>query len=409
MRGYTAKKGNRYYAVIYEGVDPATGKEHRRWYPAGTRKSDAEKLVTELVKRMNDGAYRPPEKSTLASYLTDKWLPAQRSQLRATTFDSYRRTIELHVLPTLGNTPLAKLAPEDLDALYARLLESGRRNTSGTGAGLSATSVRYVHRILRKALGDALRKGTIARNPATLADPPKVGADAEPDKQMQVWTAAQLHSFLKHAEPERLASAYFVAAHTGMRRGEVLGLRWDDVDLSAKRIHVRQAVTSVAYRVRIADVKTGTARRTIDIDDPVVRVLHAWRRSLAEERLHVGPAYEDRGLVFPRPDGSPIHPELFSRTFDRLVARAGLPTIRLHDLRHTHATLLLKAGVPAKVVSERLGHASPGFTLNVYQWVLPGMQAEAAATFSRLLSADPVEDPVEAAGSALPPAAASSL
>ncbi|MGH8983939.1 MAG: tyrosine-type recombinase/integrase [Acidimicrobiia bacterium] len=408
MRGYTAKKGNRYYAVIYEGVDPATGKEHRRWYPAGTRRGDAEKLVTELVKRMNDGAYRPPEKTTLASYLTNKWLPAQRSQLRPSTFDSYRRTIELHVLPAIGNVPLAKLAPEDLDALYARLLESGRRNASGAGAGLSPTSVRYVHRIVRKALGDALRKGTIPRNPATLADPPKAGAREEPGKQMRVWTAAQLQSFLKHAGPERLGPAYFLAANTGMRRGEVLGLRWDDVDLASKRIHVCQAITSVAYHLRIADVKTNAARRTIDIDGPVVRVLQAWRRRLAEERLLVGPAYEDGRLVFPRPDGSPIHPELFSRTFDRLVAGAGLPAIRLHDLRHTHATLLLKAGVPAKVVSERLGHASPGFTLNVYQWVLPGMQAEAAATFSRLLSADPVEDPVEVEGPVPSPATASS-
>src|SRR5688572_1534753 len=171
MRGYTAKKGNRYYAVIYEGVDPTTGKERRRWYPAGPRKGDAEKLVTVLVKRHHDGDYRAPEKITLGVYLTEKWLPVQRSQLRASTFDSYRTTIELHVLPTIGAVVLSRLRPEDLEGLYARLLESGRRN--GGGGGLSPTSVRYVHRILSKALNDALRKGSILKNPALLADAPR--------------------------------------------------------------------------------------------------------------------------------------------------------------------------------------------------------------------------------------------
>jgi integrase len=386
MRGYTAKKGNRYYAVIYEGVDPTTGKERRRWYPAGPRKSDADKLVTELVKRHNDGDYRAPEKIALGAYLTEKWLPVQRSQLKASTFDSYRRTIELHVLPTVGHIMLSRLLPEDFEALYSRLLESGRRN--GVGGGLSPTSVRYVHRILRKALNDALRKGTIAKNPAALADPPRGSGPEGAEREMRVWTATELQSFLALISAERLAPAYFLAAHSGMRRGEVLGLRWSDTDLPRKRLSVRQAVTAVAYQLRVSDVKTGTARRTIDIDDPVVAQLGAWRKRQAEERLLVGPGYEDHGLVFARPDGRPVHPEFVSRTFDRVVARSGLPVIRFHDLRHTHATLLLKAGVPVKVVSERLGHASPGFTLNVYQHVVPGMQAAAAVTFSRLLAGD---------------------
>lgn len=396
MRGYTAKKGSRYYAVIYEGVDPATGKERRRWYAAGTRKADAERLVTELVKRHNDGDYRPPDKVTVGAYLTERWLPAQRSQLKASTFDSYRRTVALHVLPTLGPVPLARLAPEDLDALYARLLASGRRNASGDGPGLSPASVRYVHRILRKALGDAVRKGTLVRNPATLADPPRRATTGRGPVEMHVWSADQLRAFLAASAGERLHPAFVLAAHTGMRRGEVAGLRWADVDLAARRIHVRQAATAVNYELRIADVKTTNGRRTIDANDDVVRALQGWRRRQSEERLLLGAGYDDHDLVFARPDGRPTHPELLSRTFERVAARAGMPRIRFHDLRHTHASLLLKAGVAVKVVSERLGHASPSFTLEVYGWVLPGMQAEAAAVFSRLLSARPVEDPVEA-------------
>lgn len=392
MRGYTAKKGNRYYAVIYEGVDPTTGKEQRRWHPAGTRKADAEKLVTELVKRHNDGDYRAPDKITLGAYLSERWLPAQRSQLKDTTFHSHESNLKLHVLPTLSGVPLARLGPEDLDALYARLLDSGRRNASGDGPGLSPSSVRYIHRILRKALGDAVRKGTIVRNPAALADPPKRNTKRR-NREMGVWTAAQLQTFLDSVDGHRLAPAFVLAAHTGMRRGEVAGLRWADVDLAAKLIHVRQAAVVVNYELRLSDVKTANGERTIDVNDDVVRALIAWSQRQGEERLLVGADYADGDLVFARPDGTPTHPEVFSRTFDRLVTRSPLPRIRFHDIRHTHASLLLKAGVPMKVVSERLGHATASFTLDVYSWVLPGMQADAAAVFSRLMSADPTASP----------------
>jgi integrase len=389
MRGYTAKKGSRYYAVIYEGVDPATGKERRRWYPAGTRKTDADKLVTELVKRHHDGDYRAPDRITLGDYLTERWLPAQRSQLKDTTYHSYESNLRLHVLPNLGNVALAKLAPEDLDTLYARLLEAGRRNASGEGPGLSPASVRYIHRILRKALGDAVRKGTINRNPAVLADPPKRSMARRRDREMKVWTAAQVQTFLDAAGGQRLSPAFVLAAHTGMRRGEVAGLRWSDVDLSARLIHVRQAAVAVNYELGLSDMKTTNGKRTIDVNDDVVRALTAWRAKQAEERLLLGADDADLDLVFARPDGQPTHPEVISRTFERLVARSGLPRIRFHDVRHTHASLLLKAGVPIKVVSERLGHATASFTLDVYGWVLPGMQADAAAVFSRLVSADP--------------------
>lgn len=380
MRGYTVKKDKRYYAVIYEGIDPATGKERRRWYPAGTRKIDAERLVTELVKQKNDGDYRAPDKITLGAYLTERWLPVQQGRLRPSTYDSYRRNIEIHVVPRIGGVPIRRLNPEDLDAFYAELLAGGRRDGEG---GLGVKTVRYIHLMLRKALADAARKGTVPRNVATLADAPKLSA--APKREMKVWEAAQLRSFLDAGRSNRLHPAFFLAAHTGMRRGEILGLRWCDVDLDARRLSVRQAVVSVAYEVMVSPVKTATARRTIDLDERTVAELRAWRKRQSEERLALGLGRDDVGLAFSRPEGTPTHPDFFSQTFDRLVARSGLPVIRLHDLRHAHASLLLKAGVPVKVVSERLGHANPAFTISVYQHVIPGMQAEAAATFSDLL------------------------
>ncbi len=381
MRGYTAKKGNQYYAVIYEGIDQATGKERRRWIAAGPRRGEAERLVTQLVKDKNDGLRTARDKTTLGVYLTEKWLPLQHSRLRRSTFDSYRRNIDLHVIPVLGRVPLQKLTPEDLDGLYAHLLTNGRRD--GKAGGLSVKTVRLVHLVLHKALADATRKGSVTRNVAAVCDPPKLSSAKS--REIKAWNAEQLRAFLDQVRDNRAYPALLLAAHTGMRRGEILGLRWEDVHIDDARLSVRQALISVAYDVQLSDVKTGSARRTIDLDARTLEVLRHWRERQEDERRLLGARYHDRDLVFCRPDGDPSHPDLFSQTFDRAVAGSGLPNITLHDLRHTHASLLLKAGVPVKVVSERLGHSSPSFTMSVYQHVMPGMQAEAAAIFSRLL------------------------
>ena len=384
MRGYTVKKGKQYYAVVYEGIDPATGKERRRWIPGGPKKGDAEKLLTELVKRANDGLRAPADKISFGDYLTERWLPLKQAQLRPSTFHSYRRNVELHVIPAIGRIPLQKLAPEDLDTLYANLLGNGRRNGNG---GLSVKTVRSIHLVVHKALKDALRKGSVVRNVADAADPPKLSSAKRPE--IKVWTAEELRAFLDLIASHRLGPAFHLSAHTGMRRGEILGLRWTDVDLDAANLSVRQAVISVNYAIHLSDVKTGSGRRSIDLDRRTVAVLCRWSKQQAEERLAVGGG-RTKDLVFCHPDGRPVHPDIFSQIFDRAVVRSGLPIITLHDLRHTHATLLLKAGVPVKVVSERLGHANPAFTMSVYQHVLPGMQAEAAAIFSQLI-AEPVE------------------
>ena len=385
MRGHVAKKGKNYYAVIYEGVDPGTGKERHRWHAAGPRRSDAERLVNELVGRRQRGDDTVADRATLGSYLTDRWLPLQESRLRPTTYLSYRSTIELHVVPHIGKLRLDKLQADDLEGLYVHLLRNGRRN--GKGGGLSPTSVRYVHRVLHKALGDAHRKGIVVRNVAALADPPKVRANG-PKSKIQVWDAADLRRFLAATAEHRHHTLWILAAKSGMRRGELLGLRWNDIDLDAAAISVHHAVVTAGYTLHVSDVKTATGRRTINLDARTTEALRARRTNQEKVAAEAGERFDPHGLVFGRPGGDPIHPELITRTFDRLVAKHKLPRIRFHDIRHTHATLLLKAGVPAKVVSERLGHATPGFTLNVYQHVLPGMQAEAAVVFDQLIEDD---------------------
>jgi len=379
MRGHIAKKGNRYYAVVYEGTDPATGKQRHRWYQGGSTRREAERTLTEIVKRIHDGDYRAPEKITLGDYLVHRWLPLRKNQLGASTYDAHRRNINHHILPHLGMIPLQRLTADDLDGLYVKLLTEGRRN--GGGGGLSPKTVRNIHGLLHKALSDATRKGAVLRNVALQADPPRVRSHSA----MRVWNAEQLRQFLTEIDDHRMAPAFYVAANTGMRRGEVLGLTWSAVDLEDARVSVHQAVTNVAYEKRVGDVKTSTGRRMVDLDARTVEVLRRWRQVQAEEQDLTGLHPGDSGFVFAKPDGSPIHPDYMSQLFERRVEASTLPRIRLHDLRHTHATILLKAGVPVKVVSERLGHSSPAFTMTVYQHVLPGMQAEAAAKFGEAL------------------------
>jgi integrase len=238
--------------------------------------------------------------------------------------------------------------------------------------------------VLRKALGDALRWKLVVRNVAADADPPKLRAAGR--VELRTWSAPELRAFLKHVAHDRLYAAWLLAANTGMRRGEVLGLRWDDVDLDRARLSVRQTLLSVDYKLEFSTPKTPRGRRSIALDSGTVAALRGHRRLQTEEKLAIGPgAYADQGLVFAGEDGAPIHPVLFSQMFDRHVRDATLPTIRLHDLRHTHATIALQAGVHPKVVSERLGHATVAFTLDTYSHAIPAMQEDAAETIARLV------------------------
>ena len=375
MRGHIAKKGNRYYVVIHEGPDPATGKPRYRWHAAGGSRSEAEKLLAEIVKRVHDGDYRAPDKITVADYLLHRWLPSKRTRVKPSTANSYERNIRLHINPNIGAIPLQRLQPEDLDDLYVKLLTEGKRN--GGGGGLSAKSVRNVHATLQSALSDAARKGTVVRNVANTADPPSISRSG---RSISVWTGDQLRRFLDAMADHELYPLYLLAATTGMRRGELAGLPWSNVDLDAARLTVNQQTVSVQYRLIEGDLKTPTSRRSIDLDPRTVAELRRHRRRQLEERMATGQRGDD-GYVFAKPDGSPIHPDLISQTFERAVAKLDIPRIRLHDLRHTHATILLQQNVHPKVVSERLGHSSVAFTMTVYQHVMPGLHAQAASTF----------------------------
>ncbi|MGH2699377.1 MAG: tyrosine-type recombinase/integrase, partial [Actinomycetota bacterium] len=337
--------------------------------------------LNKVLATLGTGTYVEPDRITVAGFLQDQWLPAIRQGVRPSTLASYEMNVRQHIAPVIGAVPLQQLTPDRLNVLYADLLAAGRRD----GKGLSPKTVRNIHVIIRKALADAVRWGRVVRNVAELADPPRLRASKRP--AVVTWNAAELRSFLESVASEPDSCLWLTYATTGMRRGEALALRWSDLDLDAKRAHVGRQLVSVNYVLHFSEPKTARGRRAIDLDAATGGALRAHRKRQLEERLALGPHYQDGDLVFARADGASLHPQAVSDRFDKLVAGSQLPRIRLHDLRHTHATLTLKAGVPVKVVSERLGHASTSFTMDVYAHVLPGMQAEAAETFAALIAA----------------------
>lgn len=375
MRGYVARKGDRWYAVIYEGLDPVTGKEQRRWHPAGTTREEAEQLANRLAAELN-GRNDKVRSLTFGAYLTSTWLPGKKVNLAESTWDGYRRKIDRHIIPAIGHLRIRRLRAHHLEKLYDRMLHptDGRRP-------LAPKTALEVHLIIRGALKDAVTRGLVNRNVALVAHAPKLRSI--PKVEPQAWNARQLQAFLQAAAGHRLFPAFWVLAATGMRRSELLGLRWDDVDLKKARVSVNRGLVAVAYELRVSRGKTRNSRRAIDLDPTTIKVLNAWREWQKAEQEAAG--VESEGWVFANTDGNPVHPHSISQTFERIANRAGVPRIRLHDLRHTHGTLLIKAGVPVKVVSERLGHGNPAFTIDTYQHVLPGMQAEAARTFEKLL------------------------
>jgi integrase len=368
--------------VVDLGPDPATGKRRQKWVSGFRTKKDAERHAAKLVDNVGEGTYVEPTKQSVAAFLGE-WVATIEPTVRAATLHSYQRNLRLHVEPRIGALKLTQVDAGTLNGLYAELLSAGRADGQG---GLSPRSVRYVHTILHRALKDAVRWRRLAVNPADAADPPKASAIARPE--MTTWTAATLAEFLDRSRGygDRYFAAWHLLAMTGMRRGEVLGLRWADVDLEAGRLAIVQTVIAVKHAVSFGTPKTAKGRRAVALDGGTVAILRDHRRQQLEQRLLLGPGWRDNDLVFTAVDGEPVHPERFSREFDRRVERWALPRIRLHDLRHGWATMALQAGVHPKVVSERLGHAGISITLDTYSHVTPDMQGAAAELVAGLLA-----------------------
>jgi len=365
-----------------EGVLRETEERRRETKSGFATQKECQAAMNKLLVAVEQHNYAAPTKASVKAYLKKEWLPAVKATIRPSTYNSYVQHVDCHIVPHIGTVKLQKLSGSQVNALYAKLAESGRKDGK---TGLSPMTIHHVHACLHKACKDAVRWGHISRNPLDSADPPRKKGDGS--KEMRTWSKEQLRAFLQSVADERLSPLWHTIAMTGMRRGEAIGLRWSDVDLEAGRLSVRRALIPSGREVIVSEPKTIKGRRVIAIDPGTVEVLKAQAARQLDEQKEWDEAWIETGLVFTLENGEALDPESVSRYWRQAVKKAMLPTIRLHDLRHTHATLALQAGIHPKVVSERLGHATISITLDTYSHAIPAMQEEAAALIAGLVFA----------------------
>jgi integrase len=380
MRGHLRKRGNAWELRAYAGIDPITNRQKyvTRTFRGGKR--EVEEALARFVTEVAGGGHAAQD--TTVGDLIHQWLDLAKPELSPATARGYEWIIKTYITPTLGKVPLARLRTAQLDRFYAKLRAGGGQN----GRPLSPATVRQVHAILRRALQQGIRWGWIATNPADLASPPRVRAQEvappEPDDVVRLIEAAA-------AKDSDLGCYLHLAATTGARRGELCALRWRDLDLDVGAVTIARAIVEAAHGVLVEkDTKTHATRR-IALDPDTVDALTDHRKRM-EERAHAcSVVRRDEGYVFSRdPDGTrPWAPNDVTKDFIRIRKAVGLPTVRLHDLRHFAATRLLAAGVPVRTVSGRLGHSNAATTLGVYGHFVEESDREAAAKLGALLTA----------------------
>lgn len=385
LRNGVMRRGSTWSYVIR--VTDGRGVSKPRWVGGFPTEAAAKRARDEARIAADRGDFVDRSTLTVQDYL-NQWLLAHALEVKPRTRAGYAHLIKNYVAPRIGGKRLQSLRPADLSTFYRELLESGGRN----GNPLSPRTVEYVHAVLRKAFADAVRNDQLlTSNPAERAKRPR----KEQAPAGDMWTAEHLASFLKTTSTHRLHAYFRLAAYTGARRGELMNLRWSDVNLSEDAsIRVRGTV-SVIDGTRVEGTTKGGRERTVSIDPGTANVLVEHRRRQQEERAVAAGSWIEGDHVFRRELGEPLFPDTPTALMAKLLrqhnqeaaATGGsvLPAIRLHDLRHLHATLLLKAGVPVHVVASRLGHSDPAITLRVYAHVLDDQASQAATVFERLV------------------------
>ena len=392
MRGHIIKRyKNSYTIVLNLGVDPITGRRKQQWLSVKGTKKEAEKRLSDVLHQLDTGTFMKPGKTTLGEFL-ERWLKDYAwTNLAPRTAEGYEHIIRRHLLPSLGNITLTQLKPEHLQRYYSEKLSEGR--CDGKGA-LSPRTVKHHHVTLHTALESAVKWGLLSRNPADAVDPPH--------SQRPEWHTLNeddINTLLEAAKKTPYYALFYLALFTGMRRSELLALRWSDVDLLLCQVYVTRTLHqlrdgSIVYRAP----KTAKGRRMIALSPSAAVILREHRLEQETARVMLGASLTDDDLVFSQIDGRPLLPDTVTHAWIKLVRRNGLEGVRLHDARHSHASLMLKAGTHPKIVQERLGHASIQITLDTYSHVAPGLQEAAANRFDELVTHRRENEAVEKVG-----------
>jgi integrase len=376
MKGHIRSRGKQSWQIIFDiARDPGTGKRRQHRETVKGTKREAETRLRELLHSLETGVYVKPSKITLAEFL-ERWLSDYaRPNLSPRGFERYAGIVRQHLIPDMGGLALIQLRPEHIQQHYTAKLNNG----------LSARTVQYHHAVLHKALQTAVKWGLVGRNVADGVDVPRAQHN-----DMQTWDEDDIQRFLSTAAGKLYYELFYLAIFTGMRRGELLALRWSDIDFVFSQISVNRALHQLKDNSYIfTQPKSEKSRRTIALPPSASLMLKKYRENQSLERALIGKPLIDNDLVFSQYDGKPIRPNTVTRAWTLLAARAGVKVIRLHDARHTHASLLLKQGVHPKIVQERLGHSSISMTLDTYSHVAPGLQQAAAERFDDLLGIKP--------------------
>ncbi|MAU97254.1 MAG: site-specific integrase [Fulvimarina sp.] len=368
MKGSIRERSPGKWAIILDVPDPETGKRRRKWHSFAGTKRQAQEECARLVSLIRHGGYTEPTKTTLASYL-DRWLRHVKTGVSPKTHERYAEICRKNIAPLIGEVTLSKLKAERIDAAWSQALASGRRDGKG---GLSPRTVHHMRRVLIKALNQAVTWEMIAKNPAMASKPPKIER-----KQMGAYGATTTAELLEAVRPTRIFVPVLLAVLCGLRRGEIVALRWRNVDLDRRAIAVVETAEQIAGVVRLKETKSGLSR-VVSLSSTLVEELRAHRVRQAEEQLRLGLRLDEDAFVYAQVDGRIVQPRSLTHEWSRITGKLALPRIRFHDLRHSHATQMLAAGVHPKIAQERLGHSTIAITLDLYSHVMPGMQEDAA-------------------------------
>ena len=376
------RKDGRWVGSLNLGCE--TGKRKRKHFYAAT----AAKVRDQLLKARSDQSQGLPvatERQTIAQFLKG-WLEhTLKTRAKPRSVESFTAIVNKHIVPELGRIRLDKLTPQQVQTLLEKKREPYKTKTRAGKVierhGLGPQSIASIRTVLRSALGQALKWGMVARNVATLIDPPRI-----PRPQTHVIDIDGARKLLEVARGERFEAILVLALTLGLRRGEILGLPWSDVDFERRALRINQALQRVGGKLQVTEVKTERSRRVVAIPESVIRALKARRAQQAQERLLAGLQWKDSDLVFTNPTGGPVEPITLHRDFKRLLQTAELPTeTRFHDLRHTAASLLLAEGVHLRVIMELLGHSSISLTANTYAHVMPAAMRDVADRMESIL------------------------